>query len=86
MKRATPNAQEIKRLEERIDAELIKMQASGYWPALSASLFGNNAAKAALLDRHRTAGWRVEEYSDQREGSFVSINHPAAYRHSAKQY
>lgn len=78
-RRAAPSAEELDRIESSIDAELIEMARSGYWPGISVRglCVSGWPVIDTIMNRYRQAGWDVSIYSDQRDGDdFIQFKKP----------
>ena len=74
-RKAQPDAQTLKMLEERIDMEIVKNVEKGMdHTYLDASIFPTIAARKAIMETYRHAGWSVTYHTDQRDGDAITIS------------
>lgn len=72
--KAKSDPQEMKKLEEMIDKELIESMKSGsYQTTIAANKFPNDISRKEIMNKYMQAGWNVKYESDQRDGDYISF-------------
>ena len=72
-KRAAPDPEMMRRLEDRVDQILVDRLRTGYGDSvyIDTSVFPDAASRDAIINRYALSGWSVSHQSDQREGGYL---------------
>lgn len=72
-RRAAPDPETLKRLEDRVDTILVDKLRSGNGDNvyIETSAFPDVATRDTIINRYALAGWSVSRQSDQREGDYL---------------